>query len=137
MEQFKNGAKSTEIKPRYDLVPPEAVRYIAERLGLGAEHHGERNFEGGVGDPEFIRDRQNHAVEHLLQYVNGRTTGPDKYGEYDTPIDHLKAAITNLAMLAYLEDHRISLDALEDPPATEDAPVEPRSLLRALLSRAA
>jgi hypothetical protein len=114
MEQFKSGARSTEIKPRYDLVPPEAVRYIAERLGMGAEHHGERNFEGGAADEEFIRDRKNHAVEHLLHYVNGRTTGPDKYGEYDMPLDHLKAALANLAMLAYLEEHR--------PPTINSAP---------------
>jgi hypothetical protein len=133
MEQFKSGARSTEIKPRYDLVPPEAVRYIAERLGMGAEHHGERNFEDGAADEEFIRDRKNHAVEHLLHYVNGRTTGPDKYGEYDTPTDHLKAALTNLAMLAYLEEHR---PADPVPEKIEDTPAEePRTLLQRLLSQ--
>jgi hypothetical protein len=136
MTEFSSGAKSTEIKPRYDLVPVEAVRYIAERLGLGAEHHGENNYKKGVNDPVFIKDRTSHAIEHLMNYANGNTTGPDKYGEYDTPIDHLKAAITNLAMLAWIEENRP-----EEAPEKEEATKEPgdaRSILaRLLMSRPA
>jgi hypothetical protein len=106
MHAFESGAKSTEVKPRYDLVPIESITYIAERLGFGAERHGEHNWRQGVNDPVFIRDRKNHAIEHLLAYVSGQTSKPDKTGKVDTPIDHLKAAITNLAMLASIEEAR-------------------------------
>lgn len=114
MHAFTSGAKSTEVKPRYDLVPFSALRYIAERLGFGAARHGERNWHKGRTDPEFIRDRKNHAIEHLLHYVAGETTGPDKSGKLDTPKDHLKAAITNLAMLADIEEFQEHLTAAEN-----------------------
>jgi hypothetical protein len=106
MHAFESGAKSTEEKPRYDLVPIEAITYIAERLSFGAQRHGDRNWQKGINDAAFIRDRKNHAVEHLLAYVTGTNLPPDKTGKVDTPKDHLKAAITNLAMLAYIEEHR-------------------------------
>lgn len=102
MHVFSSGAKSTEQKPRYDLIPIEATRAIAKRLAYGAARHGERNYEKGANDPAFIRDRQNHAFEHLQHYMAGRTTITTE-GKEETPADHLEAAITNLAMLCYLE----------------------------------
>jgi hypothetical protein len=101
MKEFASGAKSSELKPRYDLVPLEAIRYIAQRLAYGATTHGENNYKKGVVDTTFIKDRQNHAIEHLFHYVNLETTE-----DGDGPLEHLSAAITNLAMLAWLEQHK-------------------------------
>jgi len=122
MIKFKSGAKSSEIKPRYDLVPIEAIRRIAERLGKGAAFHGEHNYRKGVDDEEFIVERRNHAVEHLLNYVSGTTT-KDKRGDIDTPMDHLSAALANLAMLAYLEEERIRRSSLTDEDSSSSSAV--------------
>lgn len=132
MEQFKSGAKSNEVKPRFDLIPLEALQYMAERFGGGAVSHGERNWEQGANDPEYILDVKNHTAEHLLNYIAGRTT-VDKNGREEGPIDHLKAALTRAAMLAYFEEHRPA-DLV--PEKVEDTrPDEPRTLLQRLLTR--
>jgi hypothetical protein len=124
MIKFNGNAESSEIKPRYDLVPPAAVRYIAERMGLGATL---RDDPKGYlqGDDAFIQDRKNHAFEHVLNYVTGTFT------KEDTVLDHLKAALSNLAMLAELEEARWnqSFEAFEEPPKEEKA-----NVLNALLN---
>lgn len=105
MKEFDSGAKSTVQKPEYRLVPIEAMQAIAKRFAYGAARHGEKNYQKGANDPAFIRDRQNHAIEHLLHYVQQDTIKtPD--GKVETPIDHLEAAICNLAMLCWLEAHK-------------------------------
>lgn len=105
MKEFSSGAKSTVQKPDYRLIPLEAMAAIAKRFAYGAARHGERNYQKGASDPAFIRDRQNHAIEHLLHYASGDTiTTPD--GKLETPMDHLEAAICNLAMLCWLEAHK-------------------------------
>lgn len=91
MKQFSSGAKSSEEAPRYDLVEPAFVRATAERMGQGAKTHGDRNYMAGADDPEFIRDRVNHLVGHVLKFAAG-----------DTSEDHFAAACANLNMLAAL-----------------------------------
>lgn len=105
MKEFTSGAKSTELKPEYRLVPIEAMEMIARRFAYGAARHGEKNYQKGVNDPIFIRDRQNHALEHMMRYVAGATV-MEADGTLETPMDHLEAAICNLAMLCYLERNR-------------------------------
>ena len=105
MKEFESGAKSTVQKPDYRLIPLEAMQAIAKRFAYGAALHGERNYQKGAGDPAFIRDRQNHAIEHLLHYASGDTVITAE-GKVETPQDHLEAAICNLAMLCWLEAHK-------------------------------
>ena len=92
MQVFQSGAKSTEKKPRYDLLPLEGVRRGARRMAEGAASHGDRNFERGAADPDFVRDRINHLIEHAILYSQG-----------DRSTDHLGAVIANACMLARLE----------------------------------
>jgi hypothetical protein len=92
MEVFDSGAKSTEAKPRYDLLPLEGVARGAQRMAEGAATHGERNYERGVADAAFVRDRMNHLIEHAILYSQG-----------DQSTDHLGAVIANACMLARLE----------------------------------
>lgn len=101
MTTFDSGAKSTEKKPRYDLLPLEGVQRGAQRMAEGAASHGERNYERGVSDPAFIKDRENHLIEHALLYAAG-----------DRSTDHLGAIIANASMLARLE----ALAAENDEP---------------------
>jgi hypothetical protein len=89
---FQSGATSSTEKPRYDLIPVTALRRLAERFGYGAEKHGDNNYKRGFNDQQFIRDRKNHLMEHVSNYLNG-----------DTSTDHLAAVMCNAAMLAELE----------------------------------
>jgi hypothetical protein len=88
---FPSGASSSEVKPRFDLIPVEAAIALAQRFGHGAERHGDRNYEQGVHDPLFIRDRVNHMIEHALKYSSG-----------DRSEDHLGAVMCNAAILIRL-----------------------------------
>jgi hypothetical protein len=89
---FKSGASSSEVKPRYDLIPPEALKALGQRFALGAATHGDRNYEKGANDPVFVLDRFNHMVEHAIKAANG-----------DQSEDHLGAVMCNAAMLIRLQ----------------------------------
>lgn len=88
---FASGASSSELKPRYDLIPPEALAALGKRFALGAKTHGDRNYEQGWNDGAFVRDRFNHMIEHALKAANG-----------DRSEDHLGAVLCNAAMLIRL-----------------------------------
>ena len=89
---FGSGASSSEVKPRYDLIPPEALEALGKRFALGARTHGDRNYEKGANDPAFVTDRYNHLIEHAIKAANG-----------DTSEDHLGAVLCNAAMLVRLK----------------------------------
>jgi hypothetical protein len=91
---FTSGAKSSEEKPRYDLIPATALAREAVRMGAGARAHGENNYQQGKDDPAFIRDRINHLIAHALNYSSG-----------DRSDDHLAAIRCNAAMLMWIEAH--------------------------------
>jgi hypothetical protein len=92
MKRFETGASSSELKPRYDLIPLEALESVATRFALGATVHGDHNYQKGGDD--FWQDRKNHLVEHLFKYIHG-----------DTSDDHLGAVLCNAAMLAWKESN--------------------------------
>lgn len=93
MKTFTSGARSSEEAPRLDLIPLASLKRQADRMQMGAESHGERNYEKGATDPVFIRDRKNHLAWHVAQYLAGN--------EDD---DHLGAILANAGMLARLEE---------------------------------
>ncbi len=90
MHQFSSGAKSSVVKPRFDLLPVRGLKLGANRFQYGASRHGERNYTKGGGDPTFIRDRINHLIEHCLKFAATRQT------------KDLEAIICNGMMLAEL-----------------------------------
>jgi hypothetical protein len=92
---FASGAKSSEEKPRYDLIPVCALEREAVRMAEGAKAHGENNYQQGVNDPAFIRDRINHLIAHALNYASG-----------DRSDDHLAAIRCNAGMLMWIESQR-------------------------------
>lgn len=92
---FASGAKSSEEKPRYDLIPVCALEREAIRMAEGARAHGENNYQQGKDDPAFIRDRINHLIAHALNYAAG-----------DRSDDHLAAIRCNAGMLMWIETQR-------------------------------
>lgn len=91
MHEFPSKARSSEVAPRYDLIEPAFVRVTAGRMAQGAETHGAKNYMNGADDPEFIRDRTNHLVGHVLAFAAG-----------DASDDHFAAVCANCNMLAAL-----------------------------------
>lgn len=73
MHKFASGAKSTVVKPRYDLIPLAALVLTAERFAYGADRHGARNYRRGATDEVFITDRINHLQEHLARFAETRS----------------------------------------------------------------
>jgi dATP/dGTP diphosphohydrolase len=104
--EFPSGAKSSERKPRYNLIPIEALSREAIRMGEGADAHGENNYRQGAQDAEFIKDRINHMLEHALLYAAG-----------DRSTDHLAAVRCNAGMLMWIESVHGELTAASTSPA--------------------
>jgi hypothetical protein len=74
---FESGAKRSAKQPRYDLIPTEGLRRLAERYALGTKY-GEWNWARGVSDAEFVNDMFNHTIAHLLlardKFLHARMT---------------------------------------------------------------
>ena len=113
---FSSGAKSSEQKPRYDLIPASALEREAIRMAEGAAAHGENNYQKGAADEGFIRDRINHLIEHAVKYAAG-----------DRSTDHLAAVRCNAGMLIWLEEYApvLSQEAHAIPASIEDSTTIP------------
>lgn len=92
---FDSGAKSSEQRPRYDLIPHCALEREANRMAHGAQTHGENNYRKGKDDPQFITDRINHLIDHALRYAEG-----------DRSDDHLAAIRCGAGMLMWIESQQ-------------------------------
>lgn len=88
------GTGSTRSKlphrARHDLVPTEALHLLAERFGLGAATHGERNWQRG--QPFSVMYA--HALEHLLALrTQVERGGVDVMVDCDTMEENLGAIL--------------------------------------------
>jgi hypothetical protein len=87
---YENGATRSELTLRYDLIPKAAFDGIARRLELGAQKHGERNWEGGGA--EFVKATKNHLLGHVLAYIeNGQPEDLDAIGANYAFLAHFRA----------------------------------------------
>ncbi len=65
--KFASGAMSSGKKPNYQgTMPIYAYQRFSAHRGYGDAKYGEDNYLKGVVDREFILDRINHGIEHLL-----------------------------------------------------------------------
>lgn len=104
-----SGLKYDEGKPRYDLIPPEALKALATQLKYGAEKYADRDWEKGIHFGRLVRA----ATGHLWDFWAG-----EEFDEEGRP--HLHGAITSLAMLlALVERHGVgsTWDDRLPPPA--------------------
>ena len=108
--------KDDSGKPRYDLIPPEVLRMLADQFRYGAEKYGDRNWEHGLNFGRLYRA----CIGHLNEWHAG-----NEFDEEGRP--HLAGALTSLTMLvASFERFRGS--ALDDrpqipPPARIEVPL--------------
>ena len=83
LEKLSTGATRSEMSVRWDLLPPFALRQMAEVMHLGAKTHGDRNWEQGMP----VSVCMNHAYDHMGAYMAG-----------DQSANHLAHAAVNLCM---------------------------------------
>lgn len=84
---------SNKGKPRYDLIPPEALLRVAEHYARGAEKYGVDNYKKGEGMPReaFIES----AMRHMEAIRLGKTDE-----------DHPAALVWNILSLMWREEKK-------------------------------
>lgn len=89
-EDFPTGARrdTQDDKPRYDLIPVEPLRRLAELYGRGAAKYGEHNYQKGMP----YRRAYASLFRHLMQWASG-----------DAQEDHLAAVAWNAFALMFYE----------------------------------
>lgn len=104
-----SGQTSSHRAPHFDTVPVSFWRRLGQRCQLGDDKHGRGNRvltyarPDGRYDIDALRDRYNHAIEHLLALHEG--TAQD---------DHIGAVAWFLAYASEAEDHGVNWrDVLE------------------------
>lgn len=70
----ETGRKDDQGKPRYDLIPPEALHQVVLVLTSGANRYGDDNWRHVTG----LRRRYfAAAMRHLWAWWRGEDTDPD------------------------------------------------------------
>jgi hypothetical protein len=70
MHAFASGAKSSEHKLRYDLIPFHIfLDRLAKRYTDGAVKYGEYNWQKGLTERAYVLDRLNHLLVHVTRLV--------------------------------------------------------------------
>jgi hypothetical protein len=93
-QRFRGGARRSDRKPRFDLVPYEFLEALAEILTSGAATYGPHNWQRGQKD--FFIDAWNHAFAHLQLFKEG-----------DTSENHLAHLACNVAFLIWAVQHKV------------------------------
>lgn len=84
-------------KPRFDLIPTEGLRRVADLYARGAEKYDDNNWKKGQ---PYSRTYAS-LFRHLIQWREG-----------DRSEDHLAAVIFNAMALMYYEERKPELDDL-------------------------
>jgi len=85
-------AKDDNEKPRYDLLPPEALEELARLYALGARKYADRNWEKGTRWGRFFAALMRHA----WAFWRGQKLDPE------TGVHHMIAVAWNaIAIFTY------------------------------------
>lgn len=115
LQKFTSGATRTPSRLRFDLIPPAALRALAERYGIGAVIHGEVNWQKGIPFSANIY----HMQSHLERFKEGRADsrrvepkdGSPAFDYTDGDVENLAAIMWGAAaMIHYIETGRGDLD---------------------------
>ena len=98
-ERNKPGVKDDAQKLNYELIPPEAIKGLAQVLTFGANKYT-RNGWQIVPD---ARDRYTGALmRHLEAWRSGEMIDPE------TGINHMYHVLCNAAFLGYFDDNNLN-----------------------------
>lgn len=91
---FESGMRrdTDEGKPRYDLIPLEPLKRLAELYARGAVKYGDKNWELANSPEELARFKAS-AFRHFIQWQNG-----------ETDEDHGIATVWNIFAVLHLEE---------------------------------
>lgn len=101
------GLRYNTGKPRFDLLPPDALEDLAQLYTMGAAKYAERNWERGMDWGKCFASLMRHA----WAWARGEDTDPE------TGLDHMTHVAWNaLALVAYRKrgigtDNRNKLNA--------------------------
>lgn len=98
-QNFETGMvrDTQEGKPRYDLIPPEGLKRLAELYARGAEKYDDDNWKKGQPYSRAYAS----LFRHLIQWREG-----------DKDEDHLAAVAWNAFALMWYEENKPELDDL-------------------------
>lgn len=110
MITYDSGAKRSDTKPFYKIIPYEFIRRLGMTLAEGAIKYDEAVDESNwkKGDKKFFAECFDHAIEHMYLYLDG-----------DRTEDHLAHAAANLCFLVWAQER-----AIWDPHYGDYPPVE-------------
>lgn len=98
------GVKHDSGKPRYELIPPEALEGTVRVLTFGARKYGDRNFERGILYSRVF----GAAMRHLWTWWRGEDNDPE------TGESHLHHAACCVMMLQTYTER--SMKGFDDRP---------------------
>lgn len=81
-------------KPRYDLIPPELLKRLAELYARGSEKYGDDNWRLAMGEEELKRFKAS-AFRHFMQW----------FANEDNDEDHACAIAFNVFCYEWLTKH--------------------------------
>ena len=94
------GVKHDHDKPRYDLIPPEALEGLAQVLTFGAEKYSDRNWEKGMRWGRVFAA----VMRHLWAWWMGESL------DSETGLSHLHHAACCIAFLQTYEVRKMGAD---------------------------
>lgn len=98
------GVKHDAGKPRYELIPPEALDGVTRILTFGATKYGDRNYEKGINYSRVF----GAAMRHLWTWWRGEENDPE------TGESHLHHAACCVMMLQTYVERK--MDKFDDRP---------------------
>ena len=96
LHRYKSGYQrdTPQGKPRYDLIPHELLKRLAELYARGAERYGSNNWRLANSDEEYERFKAS-AWRHFVQW---------SAGEEDE--DHFAGTVFNLIAWEWHKRHK-------------------------------
>lgn len=122
---FSSGATSSEHIRPYHLIPFPTIVGEADRFGIGAQNHGDVNYQKCITfsqdgrvkilDLEFVRDRYNHLIDHL--YVKLRKDGETEYNKGGLKVNgsNIDAALWGITFVKWIAAHGFDWKRILNP----------------------
>lgn len=94
------GLKFNAGKPRFDLIPPDALRDLAQLYEIGSRKYADRNWEKGMNWGKI----QSSLMNHYTKWAKGE--------DYDdeTGIHHMIAVMWNAIALYHYQTKGLGTD---------------------------
>ena len=85
----KSAAESSHRALLFNLISPYTIRRLAQRKTAGGVKYGSVQWRQGINDAEYVADRFNHLMEHLLRFMESGNRDDDNIGAMLWALDAL------------------------------------------------